>query len=472
MVVRLTRTFLKLFPAFTFFVFSRAYRVTSNRLIQFATFIFCYILNYWRIQDISKMGLLDALLDTVFSLTPQPQELPSQQEKSYPELMLHQATHATQYYSSLQQYTRQFVTQASQNQVVQFQHSQLDTTLREKVNSWDNYEFLSNSKGVSVSSKGSTTSTANSLFSWSTSDTLIAARKRQLQERSAHPQSSSVTSYVKQELKSVPESASQSSDTDSQDIKANGLPKTDKGKSRCPLVMQKLARVVERESSRFIQDRIDVIKAHHTKEVLKIIDERKRRDHEMHLRRIKRKEEEYERSLKAAIALQNMNRQSGFFGSLFGLGLKQNSSNFTLDIWDLEPQSYPPPASISPATKSPSPLPSQTKKSSFLPFWSPSKTSLKKSTPTRVRSPSSMADTSFEGSSTKSVAGSDVGDESVEQKIESSNQESEDKQKNETPDFLSSPELDQSHEFTAMKPVLASPKLATSKAATNDLLQL
>lgn len=454
------------------------------------------------------MGLLDDLLDKVFSLTPHPQELPSHQEKSYPELMLHQATHATQYYSSLQQYTRQFVTQPSQNQVVQFQHSQLDTSLREKVNSWDNHEFLSTSKGVSASSKGSTTSTASSLFSWSTSDTLIAARKRQLQERSAHSQSSSGTSDVKHDLKNGPKSVSQSSETDSHVTKASSLPKAHKGKHRGPLVMQNLARVVEKESSRFIQDRIDVIKAHHTKEVLKIIDERKRRDHEMHLRRIKRKEEEYERSLRAAIALQNMNRQSGFFGSLFGLGLKQNSSSFTLDIWDLEPQSYPPPASISPATKSPSPLPSQTKKSSFLPFWSPSKTSLKKSTPTRVRSPSSMADTSFEGSSTRSVAGSDIGDESIEQKIEISKdtQEAQDKQKNETPDLLSSPEMDQSHEFTAMEPVLASPKMtspkiasptmapslastmapalapttaspmspksATSKAATDDLLQL
>lgn len=417
----------------------------------------------------------DDLLDEIFGLDSEVSELPSL-EKVYPELMLHQAQHANLYYGSLQQYTRQFVTTDSQNKVVQFHSSKLDTLLREKVNLWNNTDFQAPSatRGAAPSSPtASPSSAANSLFSWSTSDTLIAARKRQLQERSSNSQSLLASS-------------------ETTDIKSpQPLPATTK--RRTP-VMQNIARVIERESSKFIQDRIDVIKAHHIKEASKKIDERKRKDHEMHLRRIKRKEEEYERSLKAAIALQNMNRQSGFFGTLFGLGLKQNSSSFTLDIWDLEPQAYPAPVPGSPTSaKSPSPLPAQNKRSSLLPFWlSPSKSSAlkKKGFPSRTLSPDSTlsrtADTSFEGSSTRSIAGSEEVSDHEEPHIDALASPNgtealkrhefspEQGHKNGSADFLSTPEKENrsmAPTFIAMEPPMASPT-QRQHLTTEDLLQL
>lgn len=251
------------------------------------------------------------LLDRAVTCVEPQEPLSIFRERIYPESLLHLSPGATKYYASLQQPTPQFV-DVSENSIVQFSTSSMEHVLRDKVNAWNNYADHADRDLVSSPS----VSGANSLFSWSTSDTSIAARKRILQERTSTASLNGTAS--------IPESRPV-------------LPLPPKNKP----VMPRLARIVEKESSRFIQDRIEVIKAHHRQEASKKLDERKRKDHEMHLQRIQRKEAQFEQSLKKAIAMQSMNRLTGFFGSLFGTS-KQSSSSFTLDF-DSEVQSYPAP---------------------------------------------------------------------------------------------------------------------------------
>lgn len=334
----------------------------------------------------------DELFDKVFSSQSPPPTPPATfQERVYPELLLHQAPHGVHYYGSLQQVTRQFVDDNSSKNIMQFSNSNLGVRLREMVHAWDAIDSEGrhsfNNPDSDFNGPVSSSSAANSLFSWSTSDVSIAARKRQLLERSATSQSLNGT-------------ISNRSDP--------GLPLPTSAGSN-PLALQRLPRVVERESNKFIQDRIEVIKAHHKSEASKKIDERKRRDHEMHLQRIKRKEAEYERSLKAAIALQNMNRQSGFFGSLFGFSQKQNSSSFTLDI--LEPEPYPTFTQATPPMRSATASPSKPKKSSLFSFRSPTKVA------EGVASTSpefTMAKPSMDDGSTRSVISSEDGGDNQE----------------------------------------------------------
>lgn len=246
------------------------------------------------------MDQMDGLIAQLF-LQPPP-KVPSGEESDghiYPELLLHQTPKANRYYGSLQQYTRQFISEENQNSVVRFSHSNLEKLLREKVNRWDDTDVVPESlRDNHLHSVTGSTNAANSLFSWSSGDKYIAARKLELQRKNDSPE--------KPQISVVRPTAS---------------------------ISQKLNRVVEKESNRFIQDRIEIIKAHHTKQASKKVDERKRRDHEMHLHRLKLKEEEYEKALRAAIASQSMSRQSGFFGSLFGFSQKANMS-FTMDLWD------------------------------------------------------------------------------------------------------------------------------------------
>lgn len=396
---------------------------------------------------------LEQLLEQVFSGQPEPSEPSANfQERILPENILHSAPHAGKYYGSFQQLTRQFVDGESHGNVVQFSTSKLDHLLREKVNAWNNSSEheprpASASRDMDLLAPTTVQGGAGSLFSWSTSDTSIAARKRQLQQRSA-------TSL------SLEGKNSSSLDTrPTLPLPANRVTK--------PSVMQRLNRIVEKESNKFIQDRIEVIKAHHRKEASKKVDERKRRDHEMRLQRIKQKEEEYEQSLKNAIAMQSNHRQSGFFGSLFGM-LKLNSSSFVLDTLDPDPPSYPAPVTTSSSSEDIKvATPTKAKRMSFFPaslFGSTKKNSLPASprTPTR-------AGNSFDNLSIRSAVSSDVeaspsgikGDflafEGLDEMLDSVENGQSPNKHNQLNDILSSPskQPETDHQFIAFKPSAA-----------------
>ncbi|KAM9895596.1 hypothetical protein OXX79_007994 [Metschnikowia pulcherrima] len=244
---------------------------------------------------------------------------PDMSRSIYPEELLHATKNGNKYYVALQAYTRSFIGEENGSQhhtsIVQFGQSKLSAHSRQKVLFWDetghenvarlHRESMESQTERGFSSRGN--QAASSLFAWSSGDKYIAARKRELLKKNVDIQAG--------KDKAVPENPLK---TDAKTPKSNlGL---------------RLHGIVERESNRFIQDRIELIKAHHLEQATKKIDERKRRDHEMHLRRVQLKEEKYEKAIKQAIALQNTKRNSGFFGALFGH--KSVSNSFTLQIPD------------------------------------------------------------------------------------------------------------------------------------------
>lgn len=243
-------------------------------------------------------GVIDDLL-----LRPKPAEETQSPTRVYSETILHLAAKANRCYSLLQSNTRLFVETASSKPVVRFADSRLADLLRMKVAAWDESDELGRDwpSGPTYALLG-TSAAANLLFSWSSGDKYIAARKLELEKKK----------------------------DDAADAKPPVLPQKFRPTQS---FSQRLNLVVEKESNRFIQDRISVIKAHHTKQASRKVDARKKKDHEMHLRRLRMKEDEYERELQAAIALQTSSRHNGFFSSLFGIH-KPMSSSFTLDILD------------------------------------------------------------------------------------------------------------------------------------------
>lgn len=233
----------------------------------------------------------------------------------YPELLLHQLGNANRYYNSFQRYTRQFVANTSQNNVLQFSHSRLGLLLALKVLAWDQVdsEFsttqLHTEPGRRTAAALISLGTANSLFSWALGEKYILARKLELQNKSTNSSSSSPKPKELQKATTPPISRYKQSMT------------------------QRISNVVEKESNKFIQDRIQIIKAHHLEQASRKIDERKKRDHELYLRRIRNKENEYEQAIKAAIASKDLEKRSlGIFGSLFGINSKSISSSFILNI--------------------------------------------------------------------------------------------------------------------------------------------
>lgn len=138
----------------------------------------------------------------------------------YPEELLQQTDGGVRLYACVQQYTRQFV---SVDPTVRFADTQMARLLQLKVGTWDDeYEDARTPR----------VSTPNSLFSWSSSEKYISARKRELKEKLPSP----------------------------------ARPETPK------LMMGHRVNVaIEAESSRFIQDRILELRA---QQALKV-DERK-----------------------------------------------------------------------------------------------------------------------------------------------------------------------------------------------------
>lgn len=240
-------------------------------------------------------------------------ENPQNDDIRYPEALLHESQGAFKLYSSFQRYTRQFVAEDTTRHIVRWQGLELEAVLRSIVDQWTSTDRQTPSENTPSSPKKNTAKssrmTANGLFSWSSGDVYIETRKREKQGPVA-----SITKHYSNGDREGP----LSEETAPEGPKTPVGAKLKLGRSSTSLT-NNLNRVIERESSRFIHDRIQLIKAHHSEQISKKIHERKRKDHELHLQRLKEKEEEYERALQAAMTEQNHAKNTGFFGSLFGL---------------------------------------------------------------------------------------------------------------------------------------------------------
>lgn len=215
----------------------------------------------------------------------------------YPESLLLQTPQGNKYYGSFQSYNKQFIGGTSTGSIVRWANSSIESNQRRIVGKWLGTELkpsISSDLHSSTKKHTGSRSTANALFSWSSGDSYIAARKRELQAE------------MGLERPDTPGSGDEP-------------PNPDSSVSTAPVesAQNKLNRIIEMESNKFIHARIQLIKAHHSDQINKQIHERKRKDHEAHLSKLRIKEAEYDAQLEAALADQNLNKQ-GFLGSLFG----------------------------------------------------------------------------------------------------------------------------------------------------------
>lgn len=248
----------------------------------------------------------------------------------YPELILQQSEHGNKYYSSFQSHSKQFMTgdQLSNNKILRWSDSTIEQTQKLILDHWGSNNDIKEGNNNNKQ-KPSTTTTgslrANALFSWSSSDAYIEARKKELRRLKGdsnikrHDLSKSSNGHIA-------DTEEDNKKTKLQESLNIAFPKQS--------INNKLNRIVEAESNKFIHARIQRIKKHHNDEMSKQIHERKRRDHEEYLRKLKIKEEEYEKSIQAAIEA-NQNKP-GFFGSLFGFNpTSASASSSQVNTWKI-----------------------------------------------------------------------------------------------------------------------------------------
>lgn len=245
----------------------------------------------------------------------------------YPEAVLQVTDKANKFYNSFQRYTRQFIDTDSEG-IVRWNDSRIEATERKIVESWLGTDVNKLETTLEKKNKKTVVSKANKLFKWSSGDAYIAARKRELELKKG---GLNLTSNGRVELKEEQDS--------SKNVEHIVRASTPKIQIPVESVANNLNRAIEFESNSFIHARIQKIKAHHSEAIKKQIHERKKVDHELHLKRLRLKEEEYEREMELSLAAQQ--KQPGFLGSLFGFGSSStgqqnitqhpNSSNLSVD---------------------------------------------------------------------------------------------------------------------------------------------
>ncbi|CAH2354127.1 hypothetical protein CLIB1423_14S02718 [[Candida] railenensis] len=227
---------------------------------------------------------------------------------TYPEAILQQTDNANRYYFQFQSFQRQFIQedQDSLNKSMRWSSkSKIQQTSKKIIEDW----LISEQKGRTIETENEVkkVSPANTLFSWSSGDSYIQERRRQIEERkrkSKHAAAAANGTTTKTVNEKKPEN---DKELTSKTVKKKAAPKES--------IASKLNRTIEAESNKFIHARIQKIKAHHNEQISKKIHERKRKDHENHLMRLKLKEEEYEKGL---LLNANSKQGGGFFGTIFG----------------------------------------------------------------------------------------------------------------------------------------------------------
>lgn len=232
----------------------------------------------------------------------------------YPEALLQQSSKGIKLYNSFQSFHKQFVAENDPTSIIRWTNSSIQTAERAVVERWlssdhEVNEVLKEAKqdDGGIRRTNSLAKGLNTLFSWSTGDSYVKAKRKEIAKRNV----ADVETEIKKETPIILES-----------LATQLKIKVDRHS-----FTNKLNQIVELESNKFIHDRIKVIKDHHTMKITQMIHERKRKDHQLRLRRLQEKEEEYERALRAAVTEQSQVRNSGFFGAIFGYSGTSASHN-------------------------------------------------------------------------------------------------------------------------------------------------
>lgn len=191
--------------------------------------------------------------------------------KTYPEAILQDEPNATRYYNDLQRYTPQLLKEDGTNSIVRWVDSHIQVSQRVVVDSW---------AGVSLGLlKKKQQLKANKLFKWASSDAYAEQIKRDYMIKTGV----------------IDPSLGNNVDAHQQDKAPPGILNLVVNPKLSQQVFEKLTRLIEQEANRFVRIRIEKKRLQLTKAMAHQISERKRKDHENHLLRLKLREEEYER---------------------------------------------------------------------------------------------------------------------------------------------------------------------------------
>lgn len=245
----------------------------------------------------------------------------------YPELILQKSVQGNKLYSCFQSYNRQFIndtnstTTSKQGDIVRWNGSSMEMSSSIIIDNWLNQNSSGQQRIKSIPNNKlkKHISRANALFSWASTDEYIEERKKEL--RRLRMVNNLEEKKEEDRLKNEEEEIKVLSN---EEIRKQELTENLHMKFPKNSINNRLNKIIEIESNKFIHLRIQTIKAHYSEQMAKQISERKRKDHELHLKKLKLKEEEYERD----IMLQNQLKSSGagkFLGNLFGFGSSSQS---------------------------------------------------------------------------------------------------------------------------------------------------
>lgn len=191
--------------------------------------------------------------------------------KTYPEAILQDEPNATRYYNDLQRYTPQLLKEDGTNSIVRWVDSHIQVSQRVVVDSW---------AGVSLGLlKKKQQLKANKLFKWASSDAYAEQIKRDYMIKTGV----------------IDPSLGNNVDAHQQDKAPPGILNLVVNPKLSQQVFEKLTHLIEQEANRFVRIRIEKKRLQLTEAMAHQISERKRKDHENHLLRLKLREEEYER---------------------------------------------------------------------------------------------------------------------------------------------------------------------------------
>ncbi|RLV95225.1 hypothetical protein JA1_001162 [Spathaspora sp. JA1] len=232
-----------------------------------------------------------------------PRENEPQHDYSHVELLLQLTAHSNKYYVQFQSHAREFIDipTSSESQIYRWTGSSIELAQSAVLDHWVSQKVKQPAGGVGESGKSGAGGGARSsmLFSWSSTDASIESRRAKLNKG---PRSNSIITAP--------------TITPIEQRKIDLLQKLNMP-CKTTEFTGKLSRIVESESTRFMNARVQLIRTRNSEYMNKLISERKKKDHELHLQKLKQMEMEQAESEKSLVPPES--KGGGLFG-LFGFG--------------------------------------------------------------------------------------------------------------------------------------------------------
>lgn len=262
------------------------------------------------------------LASTLFEDTPSTHTFP--QSTIYPEALLQLNDTANKYYHNLEATFPSFISASNDSSsILPWKSSRLRKRQNRVISNWSDTSLT---QLPNRESSRTSISNASHLFSWSSSDAYIEERRKQLNGVGGI----SDTMPVSNMGKLIAESPQPSKP--SLAVGSQGL---DESARKSKPLSQLLSRVVDKEACKFIEERVQATRAKRAEQALRELSERKLKDHELHLNKVRLKEEQDERDIFAATA---ESKNAGFFGSFFKFGSNstaRETNKFTTSFDDI-----------------------------------------------------------------------------------------------------------------------------------------